>query len=172
MQGPSDEAVARSGFADWSAAALQGPNVPLAFDRLRFVDEAGLVNQVLTAHWTDTTHQLRWRARHDARWADDARLRGNCGHWRELLAVPIKRIETLYWPDCKPALAHALPIKPTLYGGYFGAVRDRIPLAACDTLATAGSAALGDSRAARDGAGRRWRITAPHNLAVIRSASY
>lgn len=172
VQGPSDTALAQSGFAEWSAAALQGPDAPLAFDRSRFVDEAGLVNSVLTAYWIDAARQMRWRARHDGWWASDGRLGGVCGFWRELLAVPTERIETLYWNDYKPVLAHALPIEPTPYCGYFGAMRDRIPLAACDPLASSGSASLGDYRAEREGAGRRWRVIAPHNLAVIRSASF
>lgn len=95
-----------------------------------------------------------------------------CGFWRELLTVPTERIETLYWQDYRAALATALQLEPTPYCGYFGAMRDRIPLAAHDPLATTGSPSLGSYAAAREGSRRRWVVTPPHNLAVIRSASF
>jgi hypothetical protein len=172
VQGPSDEAIAESGFEQWAARAMAGEGAPVAFDRSRFVDEAGLLNLVVTAYWIDPASLLRWRTHHDGWWVDSERLAGSCGFWRELLTAPVERVETIYWKDYPAALAKALPMTPTAYAGYFGAMRDRIPLAACDTLATVGSTSLSSYRAERSGAGKRWRVIAPHNLAVIRSASF
>ncbi|CAN7780628.1 phenylacetaldoxime dehydratase family protein [Variovorax sp. LjRoot175] len=61
-------------------------------------------------------------------------------------------------------------IYPTPYCGYYGAMRDRIPLAARDPL-DAPEGAMLVAQSGRAGYGERWRITPPHNLAVIRSAN-
>jgi len=83
-------ARARNAFA-----SAWGPD---CFDELRCADDAGFVNSVVVAYWTDLTRHAHWRYR-DAfnRWfASPARERETVGYWRETLMVPYDRIETIF----------------------------------------------------------------------------
>ena len=174
VQGADAASVNVSGFFPWLANMLALPAAPVVHDHSRFMDEGGLTNHIVAMYWIDPAQYDAWSNNPNvARWWDDpARLNEPCGYFRECLTVPLDRQETLYWQDYPAGLSKAddVSIYPTPWCGYYGAMRDRIPLAAVEALATAetglGPATLRDSRNAR------WRIHVPHNLAVIRSAAY
>lgn len=86
--------------------------------------------------------------------------------------MPRDRQESVYWRDYPAGLmpSDAVDVYPTPCCGDYGAMRDRIPLAAVDPLDGPPEAVLAP-RAGRDGFGQRWRIVPPHDLAVIRSAN-
>lgn len=172
-QGEDADVVAASGFLEWVSRAMHGAFAPATLDHSSFTDEAGVFNRIVTAYWTDTHTFDAWRIaqRQEGWWEDDARKDGPCGFWREMLTVPVERLETLYWNDYTAAMSKAVPIEPTPYCGYFGAMRDRIPVAAYDPLASE-TTSLGAHAAVRETRKQRWFVTPPHNLAMIRSASF
>lgn len=174
VQGDSEEEIQASGFLDWASAAMAGQFAPISLDHSRFTDAAGKLNRVVAAYWVHSAEFDAWyqREAHGGWWESDARLSGVCGFWREVLTVPVERFESIYWEDYPAALSKALPIEPTPYCGYFGAMRDRIPLAACDPLNSGDPSALSRPAGSRVTQGKRWVVYPPHNLAMIRSASF
>jgi hypothetical protein len=173
-QGDGEEDVRASGFLDWASSAMKGDFAPISVDHSRFIDAAGKLNRVVTAYWVQSTAFDAWCRveRRDGWWESDERLTGACGFWREMLTVPIERFESIYWEDYPAALSKALPIEPTPYCGYFGAMRDRVPLAACDPLMSGDPSALSRPGGPRSSRGKRWMIYPPHNMTMIRSASF
>ncbi len=166
--------VYASDFFPWIEAALKLPCAPVAHDHARYVDEQGLTNHIVAMYWIDPAAHDAWRNDKAVAnwWNDAARLHEACGYFRECMTVPLDRQETLYWQDYPAALSKAeeVGIYPTPWCGYYGAMRDRIPLAAVDAMETAETALTPAVK--RDSKGARWRIRTPHNLAVIRSAVY
>lgn len=174
VQGANAEAVYASSFFPWLEAALHLRGAPIVHDHARFVDEQGLTNHIVALYWVEPTQHDAWQGDPAVTewWNDPARLNEACGYFRECLTVPLDRQETLYWQDYPAALSKAeeVSIYPTPWCGYYGAMRDRIPLAAVDAMETV-QTALGEP-VMRDSKGARWRLRTPHNLAVIRSAAY
>lgn len=173
IQGESPEAVYGSGFFPWIEAALAGPDGSTMSDHAWFVDPNGLYTHIVAAYWVDEARRDRFLASPLVRdwWEDAARLTEPTGYFRESLTVPLERQETLYWQDYAGGLSASpdIGIYPTPWCGYYGAMRDRIPLAAADTLESPLEELIPVERETR---GRRWRLTAPHNFAVIRSAAF
>jgi len=170
VQAPDEATLDASPFMAWAGAALGGAHAPTTLDHARFRDSADALNHVIAAYWLDEGEFAAWRAATDPWWSGPARLTGPTGVWREILRVPRDRQESIYWRDYPAALMTSpeVEIYPTPFCGYYGAMRDRIPAAATDPLDTAEEAL---QRHDRTGPGARWRITPPHNLAVIRSAN-
>ena len=170
VQAPDAATLEASPFMAWAANALSGPCAPTTLDHARFRDSADALNHVIAAYWLDEGNYEAWRRSTDGWWEDPARLAGRTGSWREILRVPRDRQESIYWRDYPAALMASPDVEvfPTPYCGYYGAMRDRIPAAAIDNLDTPVAALQKHERA---GLGERWRITPPHNLAVIRSAN-
>ena len=175
VQGKDADTVYASAFFPWIEAALALPEGPTVADHAWFVDEAGLYTHVIAAYWVDEGKRDAFFASPHVRawWEDEARLSEATGYFRESMTVPLERQETLYWQDYPGGLSSSADIAlyPTPYCGYYGAMRDRIPLAAVDRLETPLPAQLHDS-VMRETRGARWRISTPANLAVIRSAAY
>jgi aldoxime dehydratase len=174
VQAKDESSIVASGFSDWSSRALHGPFRPITTDISKYLDADGYINYVVAAYWVVSSEFDAWK-QDQARngwWDDEARLSGPCGFWREMVTVPVERFESIYWEDYPAALSKALPIEPTPYCGYFGAMRDRIPVAACDPLISTDPEALASSTGPRETFGKRWMIHPPHNLAMIRSASF
>lgn len=171
VQGPDAGAIARSPFMAWIADLASHPNGPTTHDHAHHADAVGRLNHVVAAYWLDDARFDRWRADVADWWAAPARLHDETGVWREVLRVPRDRQESIYWRDYPAGLmtSDEVAIYPTPYCGYYGAMRDRIALAAHDPLDAADGPMLAPQD--RRGAGERWRIEPPHNLAVIRSAN-
>ena len=174
VQARDPEALAGSSFMAWVHSALAGhADGPSTCDHARFKDPAGFTNHVVAAYWVDAARFSRWQA--DAAvaewWTGSARLADDVGVWREMLTVPSQRQETIYWIDYPAGLMRSpdVSVYPTPYCGYYGAMRDRLQASAVDLLEAAPGVAL--HRTARAGFGQRWRVDAPANLAVIRSAN-
>lgn len=174
IQGVDSTTVYASPFFGWIAQAVARPHGPTVHDHAWFTDPNGLYTHIVALYWIDTTGRDAWQADLAVQgwWDDAARLTEACGYFRESLTVPLERQETLYWQDYPAGLSRSLDVAlyPTPYCGYYGAMRDRIPLAAIDELAPA--IAHLTPPVQRETRGARWRIATPHNLAVIRSAAY
>jgi aldoxime dehydratase len=169
VQAKDEAVIAGSSFIAWAKAATQGPVAPAIVDHGRFTDKAGRLNHVVIGYWSDKTAFDRWAAEQASWWDDPARLGEATGYWREWLDVPLDRQETIYFKDFPAGLAR-LPtamLEKTPESGYWGAMRERIPLARTDALLSSAGTEL-VSRAVPS-EGRRIRIAPPGNLAVIRS---
>ena len=174
VQGKDAASVYASAFFPWITAAIGLPSGPTVHDHAWFVDENGLFTHIVAAYWVDRDRRDAWLAEPAVAqwWSDGARLSDSIGVFRESLTVPVERQETLYWQDYPAGLSRSpdVAVYPTPYCGYYGAMRDRIPLAAVDALAPA--AVELPPPVSRPTRGARWRIATPENLAVIRSAAF
>lgn len=174
-QAANPEALEQHPMHDWVRAHLAGhPSGPSCIDYAQSRLASGHVEQVTCAYWVSEARFSTWWADASAQawWDAPERLSGAFGSWREVLGVPRDRQESIYWKDYPAGLmcSPEVEIFPTPYCGYYGAMRDRIPLAAVDPLDTplAGAPVPHPERA---GLGEHWRVHVPANLAVIRSAN-
>lgn len=145
---------------------------PVVMDFAEFIDSHGCRNRVTTAYWTDTNIFYQWLAedKKNGWWESKCREKGEVGYWREILQVPVENLETLYWSDYRVSLSSVLPMFPTPYCGYFGAMRDRVPRAACDPMqGEVTELELNESSVLPH---HRYMVIPPHNMAMIRSASF
>lgn len=176
VQAGTKEIAEASSFRRHILESLLGKYGPGSFEQGYFVDKEGCYNLVVVAYWLDPGMFERWEvtASFVSWWADSRRLNDGVGYWRETLRVPPERMETLYaYPDYKVGLARCEPSSFDLvkYNGYFGAMRDRIPLCAVDALNSPLDRAALEPRH-RSTREARWVVHAPSNLTVIRSGQY
>jgi aldoxime dehydratase len=173
IQGVNASSVYSSTFFPWITSALRLPNGPTVYDHAWFVDQNGLYTHIVASYWLDRARRNDWiRDPAVTEWWDDpARVSEPNGYFRESLTVPVERQETLYWRDYPAGFSRSpdVGIYPTPYCGYYGAMRDRIPLAAVDSLNST-IPQLPDP-IQRDTRQVRWRIETPANLCVIRSGA-
>jgi aldoxime dehydratase len=165
----------QAAFFDRVVASFAEDDGPAAHEIMRFEDDAGHVNAVVVSYWTDATRHARWSAQSSlSLWLDDdARLADEAGYWRETIAVPYDRHETIYSaPHYRIGLGR-LPgtgIEHMTTNGYFGAARDRLPISAIDALESRDvdvpQAGMISSR------GRRLFAQAPLNMTAIRSGQF
>ncbi|BEJ15978.1 hypothetical protein CspHIS471_0505830 [Cutaneotrichosporon sp. HIS471] len=148
-----------------SPSSAPSADAPCIADHARYTDAARYTHHVVVAYWRNPESYARWSASHEE-WWNTAAERSE-GVYREVVHVPSERAETIYWLDYPGGLMRdaRTELYPTPYCGYYGAMRDRLPAAAEDLL----DAPKPDRHVKSDTHGR-WRVTLPHNVAVIRSA--
>jgi len=154
-------------FAAMSALfdAAEGPQHR---DVVHFVDAAGYATDMAIAYWGDPAKFQRWfeSAEVAGWWRDDGRLNEGVGYFREILAPRDVQYETAY-----SSARHPEGVGVVMGGmsgeimehGYWGSMRDRIPLSQTDELAPSGGLCVSG-----DGKGRV-AVFGHQNLAVIRS---
>ncbi|MDL9948929.1 phenylacetaldoxime dehydratase family protein [Gordonia sp. ABSL11-1] len=154
-------------------ASLQSANGPSSHDVTHHVDNRGYDNFIVVAYWSDPRTFCSWlRSEHvEQWWSSDDRLEDGLGYFREIVSPRVDQFETLY------AFQDQLPGVGTLMNGisgdinehgYWGSMRERIPLsqndwmqpADCDTL----TIVSGDPAA-----GGRVVVAGHDNIALIRS---
>ncbi|RTL55192.1 MAG: phenylacetaldoxime dehydratase family protein [Bradyrhizobiaceae bacterium] len=173
VQGSDAAAVYGSAFFGWIEKVLGLPNGPSVHDHAALVDQNGLYTHIVAMYWIDLQKRAAWD--NDPMvtewWNDKARLSEATGYFRETMMVPVERQETIYWQDYPAAmmLSPDVSVYPTPYCGYYGAMRDRLPIAGVDDLVPDYPEL--PAPAVRDTKGARWKITMPSNVAVIRSAA-
>jgi aldoxime dehydratase len=174
VQGPERDTVYRSQFFDWLRRTQDLSSAPTVVDHAAFSDANGLYTHIAALYWIDTEQRDGWTANPHVGdwWNSAARLDEGVGYFKESLTIPLERQETLYWQDYPAGLSRSpeVAVYPTPYCGYYGAMRDRLPLAAVDPLLSELAALPARSRVS--GQGARWRVSTPNNLAVIRSAAF
>ena len=167
--------IAAAPFLTWIDNIFARADGPIAHDHARHIDGDGLVNHIVAAYWLDKAAFAAWSDSDAVTsfWNDPARLSGPCGYFRESMRVPADRQETIYWPDFPAGLSRSseVSIYPTPYCGYYGAMRDRLPVAATDSLESPLPPALARVNG-HAGKGERLRVRPPKNFAVIRSGVY
>ena len=134
----------------------------------RYVDGEGFSNAVVVAYWRSADDCCAWAedGSTQSAWDEVATSAGEQGLWREIMEVPPERLETLFSADDDPAgFAHLGDgwFGPIEEHGYWGGMRDRIPLSGSDPLEASRNAGAATREA-------EWvAVPAPHNLCVIRS---
>ena len=86
-------------FFERVETSLIDPDGPATHEIMRFTYEAGETNAVVVAYWLDATRHARWsQAAGFPKWfSAPARCSaGEIGYWRETIAVPYNRHETIY----------------------------------------------------------------------------
>jgi len=130
---------------------------------------------VVAAYWLDPTLHARWTAQadHPAWFRAKERLGEVVGYWRETIAVPYDRHETIYSaPHYRIGLARTAgsSIESMTTNGYFGAARDRLPVSAIDPLDSPAKDAPPKPRPV-ESRGRRLIASTPHNMTALRSGN-
>jgi len=167
-----DESAFHARLRSW----LDHPDGPGSSEIMRCRDDAGHVNGILVAYWTDPTRYLRWSRQSGFRawFTDSRRLSEPFGYWCEAISVPYDRHETIYsGPDYRIGFARTPDsvIVPITTNGYFGAARDRLPVSAIDELASPWGEQLPPA-AEPASHGAHLQVRLPHNVAMLRSGQY
>lgn len=166
---PAD--IEASDFVPWLRSVLMAANAPDACDFARYDDRWGFRNLLCAAYWLEWEAFYQWHRQPAVRqwWDSSERTREKTGYWIEALRVPVERIETILFPSYRAGLARCsgIDLEPIQESGYFGAMRDRIPIAAIDPLEP--PVAELSPFTERDTAFARWQVNIPPNLVSIRS---
>jgi aliphatic aldoxime dehydratase len=144
------------------------PDGPDHRDTVRYIDGDGYDTVITVAYWGDTKQFSRWidNPPNQAWWNADERLRDGVGYFREILNPRDAQYETAY---SSPKHLEGVGVVmggvsgEILEHGYWGSMRDRIPLSQTDTMSPTGALRVRD-----DGNGRV-TVHGHENLAVIRS---
>ncbi|QNK73593.1 phenylacetaldoxime dehydratase family protein [Variovorax sp. PAMC28562] len=153
------------------AAGFALADGPGHHDLTHYVDTDGFDNMIAIAYWNDTASHARWCATPaiDAWWYDDARLTEGLGYFREIASPRVEHYETMFnTPDRFEGVGMVMgELSGELQEhGYWGSMRDRIPLSQTDAMSPSGS------RAIVTGAplpGQRVQVAGHQNIAMIRS---
>jgi len=155
----------------WAADALRGEHAPAYMEQGAFVDQAGRTNYLYVAYWRQSAYRRWWDdPRHSDWWRDARRLAEGVGYWREVFTMPLDRFETAHSTPQPHGIAVAADgiEGPILEHGYWGSMRDRIPVSGNDPLrATHGMRPGLGATLADDG--QRVLMQPPPNMCVIRS---
>ncbi|MES1265192.1 MAG: phenylacetaldoxime dehydratase family protein, partial [Variovorax sp.] len=165
MQGRACAALTRSAR---SFALADGPG---HHDLAHYVDADGHDNMVAIAYWSDPAGFARWCATPeiDAWWRSEERLSEGLGHFREIASPRVEHYETMFnTPDRFEGVGVVMGgVSADIQEhGYWGSMRDRIPLSQTDAMAPSGARAV---TAGAPAPGRRVRIAGHENIAMIRS---
>lgn len=159
-------------FTRWMREMLCLDHAPLHTEFASYLDISGYVNSVYICYWNDKSVYDKWESSQQvsAWWKDDKRLKESCGYWREVLFVPMQRLETALSSDNRPGMS---AMAPGITGeirehAYWGSMRDRIPDSDNDPF----ESDYGDGLTALPSVvskGKRQRVSPPKNLCLIRS---
>mgnify|MGYP003412113932 CR=1 FL=1 len=153
------------GFGEMAAPAFSDNDGPISVQYGQFVDERGCTNDLAIAYWVEQADFERWQATHP--WPLWCQTTPEDGVWREVLRVPVQRGETLLSSpliEWGLSAARSRLVGPVREHGYWGAMRDRLPVSSQDLLETTG--ALSSASTDVNGCIRRV-VTPTANLCVI-----
>lgn len=160
------EGAGAAAFLDRAIEALQGPDRPLTLERGRVLVPADPSTQVLFAYWDDRDAHRRWSGSAACARLFDGGVQP--ARWCETAVLPLTHTEAHFSLKTRetglgrvPGTHHAFC--PMV--GYWGAGRDRIPVAARDPLAPGAAVP-----AATVGPAGEASIVAPANLCTIRTS--
>lgn len=146
-------------------AAMTETHGPIHRDRAIWVDDRGFTNRFLVAYWTEQTGFDDWFRAHGAAWTADQHLVDGVGFFVEIVRPTVDRLETIFTSPAHPEgvanLAETMS-EPIVESGYWGAMRDRLPITQTDPAARSGVPTGSVS-------GARVVIAPQNNLALIRS---
>jgi aldoxime dehydratase len=163
---PDDPAVAEA-LAGLDAA-YTAPDGPRHHDRaidLVPAGPGGHTDIVSIAYWDDPAAFDRWFAAHRDDWMGPRHAGGTVGRWVEVIRPTVQEFETLFTttdhPEGVAALADSWSEEIQEHG-YWGGMRDRIPLSQTDAMPGGGAPSAHDE-------GGLVRVRPAANLCLIRS---
>ncbi|GLK68930.1 phenylacetaldoxime dehydratase family protein [Hansschlegelia plantiphila] len=169
VQFRSDDAPAARTAFEALLDCLNAADGPARRDLAQYDDAAGFQNLIAVSYWDAPSSYARWRdsARVAGWWDAARRAPGPLGYFREVLSPSAERLETIFSSDQRleglGALMGGVSDEIEEHG-YWGSMRDRLPLAQTDGLD--GDGALVPTT---DPDGRGRRVAGGRNLVVIRS---
>jgi aldoxime dehydratase len=147
-------------------------DAPLNFEHARYTDRIGRSNLITAAYWTNPASYERWKTKSgfEAWWNAPERLNDGQGRFREILTIAPNRLETIFSHGILIGVAKTgCPVVgPIREHNYWGSMRDRLPVSARDDLRSRYGERM-PRLGAKETSGRRLRVEAPQNLAIIRS---
>lgn len=165
------QAESPSLLSQWADSAFTGEHAPLLVERSSFLDSHQVKTYLYTAYWTESSYKKWWALdAHHAWWHARERENEGVGYFREIIAMPHDRFETLN----STTVAHGLSKTanelegPIEEHGYAGGMRDRILLSDSESLKSefTHDAKLKSEQSA---SGKRIVVAPPENMCVIRS---
>ncbi|ODU01398.1 MAG: phenylacetaldoxime dehydratase [Pseudonocardia sp. SCN 72-86] len=158
--GDADPAAALAALDD----AFGGTDGPGHHERTRHVDES--VHEIVCiAYWDEPETFDRWFADHRETWVGDSAAADGLGRWIEVIRPAAEEYETLFSslgrPEGIAVVADGFSADIQEHG-YWGGMRDRIPLSQHDAMPP-----VGEPVVERDGA--RVRVRPAGGLCLIRS---
>ncbi|REF85936.1 aldoxime dehydratase [Methylovirgula ligni] len=153
---------------------LQSFNVddgPARHDLVQFVDGQGHLNLIAVAYWEEPEKYHKWNDKPAVKswWSSDDRLNDGVGYFREIFSPRMEQFETIF---TAPGPLEGVSIllggltEPIIEHGYWGSMRDRLPLSQTDTMDPSGELALKQGTPAKGG---RVIVAGHQNLTLIRS---
>ena len=155
----------------WAGSAFTAAYSPFSVERGSFVDAQGDCNFLYVAYWRASHYHRWWASNGSARWwRKPERISEGVGYWREVCTLPFERLETLHsTTDPHGASVSADSMQgPILEHGYAGAMRDRIPLSATDSLENPLPMKMPLTSVNSD-QGKRIKVKPNRNTCIIRS---
>ena len=149
---------------------FDGAEGPVHYDLAYYEDEAGYSNAIAIAYWNDPALYRRWEMSPmvEPWWGHIARHSEGLGYFREILVPSSEGFETLFSAsDQLEGAGVALGVysqEEIQEHGYWGSMRDRLPLSQSDPLTPDGGLEV-----SRDVRGDVARVSGHTNIAVIRS---
>jgi aldoxime dehydratase len=146
-------------------AAMTEVHGPIHRDRAIWVDDRGFTNRFLVAYWIEQTDFDDWFRARGAAWTAGQHLVDGVGFFAEIVRPTVDRLETIFTSPSHPEgvsnLAETMS-EPIVESGYWGAMRDRLPITQTDPVGGSGVPTGSSS-------GARVVIAPQNNLALIRS---
>lgn len=148
-----------------------GADGPQYHDLAQYRDADGYDNLIAIAYWKAPDSFKRWHASKPVAdwWNSSERLKDGVGYFREVVVPRAEQFETLYaFKDAYPGVGAIMggASDDVQEHGYWGGMRDRIPLSQTDRLSPVGELT---KAASSPGHGGRVVISGHANIAVIRS---
>jgi aldoxime dehydratase len=151
---------------------LAASGAPATFEHAKYRDREGCETIISIAYWKGRNQFEAWRASSgfDDWWNDPARLQEPNGFFHEVLMLPADHFETLFSTQSPVGVGNIATevIGPIRKHNYWGSMRDRIAKSETDDLVSQYDTVL-PRLGRKDTIGRRLRVSAPANLAIIRS---
>lgn len=163
IQFPGDQPPAIASQAQHCLkAALNSEGGPTYWDESSFVDQQGYTNLIAIAYWTAPAQYQGWKDQWMSEWTQGA-FEG-LGTFIEVLQPGMNRFETLFSAHSQEGAANCTDTlsPPMQEHGYWGSMRDRLPLSQTDAMSASGTPTLISD-------GHYQRVTGHENLCLIRS---
>jgi aldoxime dehydratase len=153
-----------SGAADELEELLDRECGPVRRDRARFVDQLGYATRIVIAYWDVPGDFEKWYGDDGFLWTSPDRLRDGVGFFTEVVRPTVDRLETIFTsPSKREGLADlADAMEPFVEHGYWGSMRDRLPITQIDPV-------VADGKPEIVAAGKLTVIQPQENLCLIRS---
>lgn len=155
----------------WATRAFCGYHAPFTVERGLHIDGDGARDYVYIAYWRQAEYRQWWAlAQNSGWWRNDRRTIEGVGYWREIIAMPFNRFETLHsseQPHGVGVSAEGMAASMLKYDCPVR-IRDRLPISQTHNLRRVTSIQT-PLPAQRSATGRRVSVTSLQNMCVIRS---